>query len=166
MANIVIVFGSTTGNTEEVARLLGQSLDSKMVFDISNITVEELSSSDLLVLGVSTWGDGELQDDWSDHRSKLKSSTIQGKKVAIFGLGDQEGYPDTFVDAMRDLADDVQQAGGTIIGSTSTEGYSFSGSRAVIDGKFLGLVLDVDNQPQLTEQRIHGWAQELRKGIT
>lgn len=84
-----------------------------------------------------------------------------GKKVALFGLGDQASYSESFVDGLGILYDAVAEEGAVIVGATSTNGYEFSESRAVRDGQFVGLVLDEDNQPSESEQRIASWIAQL-----
>ena len=94
---------------------------------------------------------------------ELTSLELQDKKVAIFGLGDQVNYPDNFVDGIGLLADAFQTAGAQLVGFTSAEGYSFNHSQALKDGKLLGLALDIENQPEQTEKRIHDWVDQLKK---
>lgn len=165
MARIGIFYGSSTGNTEAAAMLIHQALGSEadQPKSIASTTAEELSGYDALVLGASTWGDGDLQDDWDDALSLLKSVDLNGKKVAIFGLGDQEGYPDTFVDGIGILADAVAESGAEIVGAVPTDGYSFDGSKAVRDGRFVGLPLDDDNEADKTGERIAVWASRLQE---
>ena len=91
---------------------------------------------------------------------------LKGKKVAIFGLGDQKNYPDNFVDGMGILADAFQKAGAELVGFTSTDGYTFNQSRAVRGEKFCGLVIDQENQAQLTSKRIADWCKLIKEDFT
>lgn len=162
---VQIVYGSTTGNAQAVAEGLAGALGcaagdvrSAAQFDAAAVEIAEL-----LVLGSSTWGDGELQDDWQSALPALAKLPLQGKKVAVFGVGDASGWADTFVDAMRDLYNAAANAGATMIGSWPTEGYQFHASRAVQDGKFVGLAIDETNDAALTPERIQAWATQLQR---
>ncbi|MEM9024211.1 MAG: flavodoxin domain-containing protein [Bacteroidota bacterium] len=85
-----------------------------------------------------------------------------GKTVALFGLGDQRGYGEWFVDGMGILGEQVIKAGGTIIGHWSTEGYEYDHSKAEFEeGTFYGLAIDEECQPDLTTDRLDTWTQEL-----
>ena len=163
MEQIAVIYGSMTGNTsgagKQIAELLGDDVE---VHDVSEADGSAFSKPDVLILGTSTWGVGDIQDDWADKIDTLKSANLSGKRVAVFGLGDQEGYPDSFVDGMRDLYDAAVEAGATVVGECSTDGYDFSESRAVIAGELIGLALDEDNQSDLTESRIEAWVKQLR----
>ena len=115
-----------------------------------------------MILGVSTWGVQDLQDDWNDFYPKLEKMDLSGKTIAIFGMGDASIYPSSFVDAMGILYEIVVSKGATIIGQISTEGYDFEYSRAVVDGQFVGLPLDDDTEPELTDERIAAWVEILK----
>nr|MCR4561033.1 flavodoxin [Bacteroidales bacterium] len=108
-----------------------------------------------------TWGDGELQDDWFTFLPTIKETGLAGKTVAVFGVGDQFSYSDTYVNAMGELYDAAKAAGANLIGATSTDGYSFNESTAVRDGKFVGLALDYDNQSDLSDDRIAAWVAQI-----
>lgn len=158
---IGIFYGSTTGNTENTAVQLCSLISGSHMASIADVVKADLEACDLLVLGTSTWGLGELQDDWNDNLESLRAANLQGKKVALFGLGDQVGYPETFVDGMKELYDTAVGAGATVIGKCSDDGYDYSDSAAVERGQFLGLALDQDNQPELTEERIQIWVDQM-----
>jgi flavodoxin I len=161
MASIGIFYGSSTGNTKDVS----EKLQSALAADLHNVTdvdAETISSYDYLVFATSTWGAGDLQDDWEDFFPALDDVDFSGKKVGIMGLGDQENYGDTFCDGMAILAEKVKERGGTLVGETSTDGYSYDNSEAELDGEFVGLVIDEDNQSGLTDERIKKWAADLK----
>ena len=94
---------------------------------------------------------------------EIESLDLKDKKVALFGLGDQIGYPDNFVDGLGILAAAFEKAGAILVGFTSAEGYSFNHSRALRDGKWCGLVIDIENQSKLTDKRITDWCEQLKK---
>lgn len=158
----VIVYGSTLGNCSRAAELIAKELEGVVVSEVSDFDFTAVGQYDLILLGTSTWGSGDLQDDWELHIDSLKSAPLGGKKVALFGTGDQESYSDTFVDAMRDLYDSAREAGAEIVGKWPTDGYDYSDSRAEIDGSFVGLVLDEDNQHDLSESRVKEWISTLK----
>lgn len=163
MTNIGIFFGSDTGNTEKVAEKIAASLNLKAQ-DIAGCSNDIFDDYDLLILGTPTANYGEMQPDWDYFVPELEDADLSGKKVALFGLGDQVDYPDSFLDAMGDLAELITEAGGELIGDWATEGYEFNDSRAVNDGRFVGLALDEDRQPELTDDRIATWLNSL--GLT
>ncbi|MEF2071375.1 flavodoxin FldA [Consotaella aegiceratis] len=155
-----VIYGSDSGATRGIAKKIAAKLDAE-VFDVKRVTVAEFENCDLLVLGVPTYGDGTLQDDWDAALDTLRAANLEGKKVALFGLGDQMGYPDTFVDAIGILYDELIEKQAEIIGQTATDGYEFEDSLAVRDGVFVGLALDQDNQSSMSTNRIAAWTSQL-----
>jgi flavodoxin I len=162
MGHIGVFYGSTTGNTESAATEISEQLGNADLFDIGTTPVSKLNEYDVLVLGASTWGIGDLQDDWEDVLSDLSGLALEGKKVALFGEGDQYGYEDTFCDALGILYEALEGTGAEFVGAWPTEGYDYLESRAEINGKFAGLVLDEDNQDDMTAERIAGWVARLK----
>lgn len=163
---IGVYFGSSNGNTEHVAGLVAQALSALSglpvaAVDIRKVGMSALGGHRLLVLGCSTWDDGELQYDWVDRHPDFGALDLGGVQVALFGCGDQYGYPDTFQDALGILAATARARGAHVVGRVPTEGYEFSASRAVEDDQFLGLPLDEDNQPELTADRVQRWVAQL-----
>ncbi len=124
---------------------------------------------DVLILGSPTYGDGELPglscgnqtEGWEEFLPTLAGADFSGKTIALYGLGDQEGYPDNFVDAIGMIYDAFGDCGAKFIGFTHNEGYTFNRSKALMDDKFVGLVLDEDNQKTLTEMRLNDWLSEI-----
>ena len=159
MPKIGLFYASSTGNTEDIAekikeKMSGFDIDLK---NIANCVDDAMKSYDLLIFGISTWGEGELQDDWEDYIANLNEDNLRNKTVAMFGLGDQEEYCDNFLDAMGIIYDKVIESGATVVGSWPTDGYDFTESKAVRDGEFVGLGLDEDNQYDLHDERIEKW---------
>ena len=160
MSKTIVVYGSTTGTCESIAQTLGEKLGADVI-NVSDLTADELSSADNLVLGTSTWGAGELQDDWYDGVSLVKAADLSGKKVALFGCGDSASYSDTFCGGMKEIYDAAVGAGATVVGAVSTDGYTFDDSDAAVDGQFVGLALDDINESDKTEERIDAWIPTL-----
>lgn len=168
MTKIGLFYGSSTSHTEYVAYdlrdiLNGIQEDLVDVYNIGMTDAAKMDSYDYLIFGIPTWNIGELQDDWDIFWSDLQSVDFSTKKVAIFGLGDQYGYPDTFQDAIGMLAEEVLALGGELVGYWSTEGYEFEESLALTPDRkaFMGLSLDEDHQSELTAPRLQQWANQI-----
>jgi flavodoxin I len=161
MSKTGIFFGSSTGNTEAAAKKMAEMLDAD-VFDVGDNPAGQLGSYDNLILGTSTLGDGDLQDDWEVFIEELEKASLEGKVVAIFGLGDGDAYPDTFVDGIGTIYNAIKDKGCRIVGFTDTEGYIYDASTAEVEGKFVGLPLDDDNQDELTDERIQAWIGRIK----
>ncbi len=158
---VTVIYGTDSGNTRRIAEQIAAQAGAKIV-EISAATNADFEDCDLLILGTPTCGYGDLQCDWDSRLSVLSEIDLTEKKVALFGLGDQITYADTFADAMGVLYEKLAEQGVAVIGSTSTEEYDFYSSRAVRDDLFVGLVLDEDIQPDKTEERIASWLSSLK----
>jgi len=166
MAKIGIYYGSDTGSTQTVAEKIGKGLgiEKSNIHDVNKASAD-FSGYDVLLFGTSTMGMGDLQDDWDSYLSKVAKADLSGKKVAIFGCGDSVSYSDTFCDGIGKIYEAIKNNGCEIIGKTSTEGYTYDSSEALVDGQFVGLPIDEDNEPDQTDQRISLWVNELKKAI-
>ncbi|PLY08535.1 MAG: flavodoxin [Arcobacter sp.] len=161
-----IFYASSTGNTSNIANIIAGELAIDEIYDIADISLEKINEYSNVILGVSTWGDGDLQDDWDDNFEELKKVDFSSKTVAFFGLGDQDGYPDTYLDAMGILYEQIKSMGAKIIGEWEIdESYSFDESKALIDNRFVGLALDEDTQDTLTNKRVKEWTTLLKKNF-
>lgn len=166
MKKIGVFYGSSTGTCEDLAYQIAEKMNvpKSDVFSADKLSANLVKEYDLLILGTSTWGDGELQDDWYDGVKVLKSIDLSFKNVALFGCGDSESYCDTFCDGIGVLYEDLKDTGCVFLGNkVSTEGYSFSSSIAVVNGAFVGLALDEINESDKTAERIEAWTTELKK---
>lgn len=134
-----------------------------MVYNVGDSELTDVTKYKYLIFGVSTWGVSDLQDDFEDFMEILDKVDFSGKKVALFGLGDQSTYTDTFVDAMGVLYNWLKKKGVTIVGSVSRNGYSFTSSMALVKDKLVGLALDEEFESDLTPQRVIDWVEELMK---
>lgn len=159
-----IFYGSTTGTTESVARLIADKLGIAPadVHEVTQLDTALAESYDALILGTSTWGEGELQDDWYDGLKVLQGAHLSGKIVALFGCGDSESYSDTFCDAMGLLYEGLKDSGCTFVGAVDDSGYTYSASVAATDGLFVGLALDDVNESDRTDDRVSAWAAQLQ----
>ena len=162
-----IFFGSTMGTTEAVAADIAKQLGvaDADVHNVADTPAGEVQKYDLLVLGSSTWGAGELQDDWYDGVKVLKKADLTHKFVALFGCGDSDSYADTFCDGIGILYEDLKASGCTFVGAVDTAGYTFDSSVGVVNGKFMGLPIDEVNEDGQTDERITQWVEILKKEI-
>jgi flavodoxin I len=168
---IGLFYGSTNGNTRQVAGLIEQTFTASRqatveLLDIAEFYLEEMIAFDQLILGVSTWNTGQLQKDWERIYEEFDQLDLTGKQVALFGLGDQHGYPDTFGDALFFLASKVQERGAVLVGRWPITGYTFRQSWAVEGDHFLGLLLDEESQADLTAIRVEQWVAQLLDEFT
>ena len=163
-----IFYGSTLGTTEAVATQIGEKLGVGAA-DIHNVADSDPSAVqayDTLLLGSSTWGSGELQDDWCNFIDRLKEIDLSGKTVALFGCGDSAGYSDTFCDAIGLLHDSLAASGCRFIGACDPSGYTFDSSIALQEGRFVGLPIDENNESHLTAERIDRWTEQLKTELS
>lgn len=167
MKKIGIFYGSTTGTTETLASTIADALgvDSADVHNVSDLNDDEIAKYDVLLLGTSTWGAGDLQDDWYDGLDTLKAANLEGKTIALFGCGDCESYADTFCGAMGQIYDALQDKGAKFVGSVPTDGYNFEDSEAAKDGHFVGLAIDDVNESDKTEERVANWVNQLKEEL-
>lgn len=165
MKKIGLIYSYNTKNTKKIAEQIKKNIGESIVEDINAEKVGEgdFMSYDCLILGVPTWFDGELPNYWDEFLPELEGFNLRGKKIAIFGLGDQQGYPENFVDSMGIIADILEKQGAKIVGYTSAQGYTFEKSKALRDGKFTGLAIDIENQSKLIDKKIEDWSNQLHK---
>ncbi len=165
MKKIAIIYSFRSVKTRQQAHKMMKYLGEDQVQEIdADITTgDELMQYDNLVLAVPTWFDGELPNYWDELLPDLEDRSFKRKKVAIFGGGNQKEYAENFVDGIGIMADFMESRGAKIVGLTSTDGYTFESSRAVRGKQFVGLALDIENQAALTDDRIHQWAETLKK---
>lgn len=163
MSKVCVVYGSSMGNTEEAANLIAAELGVDDIYNIGSTSADVLNGYDKLVIGTSTWGNGDLQDEWDSF--DIDSIDVKDKTIALFGMGDSSSYSDTYCNAMGILYDKFSANGAKIVGAVSTDGYEFDESNAVRKGKFVGLALDADNQSELTESRIKAWVEQIKPDL-
>ncbi len=167
--NIGLIYGSDTGMTEEITHtIVDEWNESEIeVIEVSQVSKSDFERMDILFLGLSTWYDGDLQSDWESYFDEFKTIDFSNKTIALFGLGDQYGYGEYFIDGVGMLAEVVLENGGKIIGQWPTDGYDYTESKAKIEGKelFYGLALDEDNQPELTQERLSTWLSILKEKL-
>lgn len=167
MKKIGLLFAEKAEKTSRIAKKIREEFGMK---DVEPVSIEkawknDFETYDSLIVGASTWFDGELPVYWDELIPEVESLNLKGKKIAIFGLGDQVRYSDNFADGMGILADAFEKAGAKLVGFTSSDGYDFNKSRALRNGKWCGLVLDLENQPGLTDKRIEEWCKQIKSEL-
>lgn len=164
MTKIGIFFGGKdNGGTARVARLIQEQLGKELakVHNVNTSRAADVNKYEFLILGTAAWGIGEMHSDWENFIEELLEADLATKKVAIYGLGDQVIYPESFVDGLGTIFCRLPFKQ-NVVGYTSTESYKYYYSTAEKDGKFVGLAIDNDSQPELTEQRVIAWVTQLR----
>ena len=144
MKKALIIFGSTTGNTEDMADSIKQVLEESGVeTEIKNVThaaVEDLTADhDVILLGCPAYGDDtiELQEDFEDFYENLNGIKLNGKRYAVFAPGDSS-Y-EYFCGSVDVLEDRLEALGGALV----TTG------------------LKIDGDPGDCEEEIVEWAQSI-----
>lgn len=161
MSKIVIVYGTKRATIKSVAEEIKKELkEDADIYDIKDFDMDQLKNYDVLLLGTSTIGHGDIQQTWKDKLFELGNIDLSGKKIALFGLGNQVYHKDTFCGGMSHLYAAVKDKS-LIAEGVSTKGYKFEASPSVIGDKFVGLALDQDNESGKTPERIKNWLQHL-----
>ena len=164
MEPVGIFYGSTYGMTARVAEKIKKAFGRSKadVYNLKDVTIENVAGYKNIIFGTSAWGIGEMQDDWEYFIDNLPQIDFSDKKLALFGLGDQKEYPESFVDGMGTLYCRLPDKS-VVVGEWPSKGYDFYFSLACKDDKFVGLVLDEHNQKDLTDERIKKWVAQLKK---
>ena len=168
MAKMAIFYGSTSGITEGIATKIheyfGEELCDIYSMEEDFTSVDEMLEYDYLLFGCSTWGSGEVQNDWRDplFDMSIDKPDLTGKTIALFGAGDYVTHGEQFVSALGTLYDHFKKFGATLVGDFPTDGYSYEYSFAVRDGKFVGLPIDEINERDKTDDRIARWLEVLK----
>jgi len=173
---IGLFYGSTTCYTEMAAEKIQQYFVEKSIiqpalqvelFNIKDIPLHKIDDFDIVIMGISTWDYGQIQEDWEGHWDDIATLSLSGKIIALYGMGDQIGYTEWFQDALGMLHEQVIAQGGFVIGYWPNQGYEFEASKALTEdnSQFVGLSLDEDNQYELSDERISQWCQQIQGEI-
>jgi flavodoxin I len=165
MNKTAIIYSFNTKKTGKVAEKIRENFNDDQVemVNAEDITEEVFMSFDQIIMGVATWFDGELPNFWDEFVPALEDLDLNGKKIALFGLGDQKGYPENFLDGVGVMAEILEEQGASLVGFTSIEGYEFESSKALRGEQFAGLAIDYENQGSMNKERIPVWVDQLRK---
>lgn len=163
MKNIGLIYSFKSNKTAKIAEKIKEEFKDVTIesIDAEIITEEQFLKYDNLILGVPTWFDGELPNYWDEFGPALEDMNLKGKRIALYGLGDQVGYPENFLDAVGILASVLESRGAKIVGKTSSKGYTFESSKALQNDSFVGLALDFENQAKMNKERIKTWVSQL-----
>ena len=172
MEKVAIIYWPKGGNAEITAQKIHSQFNESGtdLMDITAVNVPNLNNYDLIIIGGSTvgaeiWEEAKPNNKWNVFFKSLDTINLKGKKIALYGLGDQVLYPQNFVDGLKVIADEMKKKGAELIGAWPTEGYTFTDSTAIENGKFLGLAIDEDNESELTDGRIKKWLAQLKKEL-
>ncbi len=172
MKKIVLLYWGKGGNVERTAKKVYSLFDPDTIdiFDVVSFDENNLKNYELMILGASTigaedWQDAKPDNEWNAFFRRLEKLGQTNIIAASFGLGDQILYPDHFVDGLGVYKEEMDKLNIPIVGQWSTEGYRFTDSDGVNDGMFYGLALDVDNEPELSDERMKSWSDILKKEI-
>lgn len=165
MKKIGIFYGSSTGSSEVIAKIIKSEFINTQVdlYDVLKTNPHQMNGYRNLILGVSTWDDGDLQEDWDDFLIHLDEIDFSNKKIALYGLGDQANFPENFVDGMGVLYHQLKDKNCKFVGHCPLDGYDFTKSKAVVNNQFVGLAVDEDNQYEKTGERVKKWVKQLSK---
>lgn len=165
MKKTAIIYSFNTNKTGKVAEKILEAFgDYQMdVVNAEDLTEEQFMSYDQIIMGVATWFDGELPNFWDEFIPALEDLDLKGKKIALYGLGDQKGYPENFIDGVGIMAEILEGQAASLIGFTSVEGYDFESSKARRGDQFSGLAIDYENQGSMNKDRIAAWVDQIKK---
>ena len=165
MNKTAIIYSFNTKKTGKVAERIKEEFNDDQVEMVNAELIDEelFMSFDQIIMGVATWFDGELPNFWDEFVPALEDLDLSTKKIAIFGLGDQKGYPENFLDGVGIMAEILEAQGASLVGFTSVEGYEFESSRAIRGEQFTGLAIDYENQGSMNKERIAAWVDQLKK---
>jgi len=169
MSKIAIFFGPLKGAVNRVADKVKDAIgeDKVVMVPVKDATVADIEKYDKIIFGISTvgsetWHATYSNPDWGKFLPEISKARYEGKTIAIFGLGDHVTYAPTFVDHIALLAKDLLKNGAELVGKVPAENYEYQDSKAVVDGKFLGLPVDEDFEPELTDERVKNWVEQIR----
>lgn len=164
MSNKVIIYSFHTQKSKKVAEKIIEAFGNEeiKVVNAEELTSEVFEQNNHFILSAPTWFDGELPNYWDEFIPELEEMDLTNKTFAVFGLGDQKGYPENYCDAIGILVEVLERCGATIVGKIPVVGYSFESSRALRGNQFLGLPLDQENQAKLTGERVLRWVEQLK----
>lgn len=166
MKKIGIFYGTTTGNTALVAKKIAKELgvSDEDVKNVASAAPSDLGDYEAVLLGCSTWGDGDMQGDMHDFIDGASTLMLRGKKIAYFGCGD-DSMSDTFCNGVGEMYRRMAATEAQPIGIYNTYGFEFNHTGAEVDGKIVGLLIDNTNHEDLTDTKIKEWCEELKGEI-
>ncbi|OFX82296.1 MAG: flavodoxin [Bacteroidetes bacterium GWF2_33_16] len=167
MKSIGIFYGSTTGKTEKIVQRIKEQFTNTQIdiYNVIHVSESDLEKYDNIILGTSTWGKAELQEDFKNFLPILKNANLKGKKIAIFGVGDSSKYPVSFADSIGIIFEVLEGKGVIFVGEFSIKGYEFESSLSIFNDSFIGLPIDEDSDCELNKARISMWTDMLKVNL-
>ena len=169
MSKIGLFFGPLKGSVHRVAEKVKAAIGEENIemISVNDASYSDLEKYDKIIFGISTvgketWDSNYSNSDWSKFFPNISKVDYSGKTIAIFGLGDSITYSGHFVNAMGVLAKELMKKGANIVGKVDPSSYDFDESEAIIDGMFIGLPVDEDFQPELTDGRVTAWVKAIK----
>ncbi len=164
MNRTALIYSFNTKKTGKIATQIKEGFNDPAIETVNaeEITEDLFLSYDQIIMGVPTWFDGELPNYWDEFVPALEEMDLKGKKIALYGLGDQKGYSENFLDGVGIMAEILEAQGAILVGFTSTEGYIFESSRALRKDQFTGLAIDYENQGSMNKERVAAWIEQLK----
>lgn len=169
MKKIGLFYGPLGGSTEKVAQKVAAALGNE---NVDLIPIKESKATDvekyenvifgMSTIGKETWDADKPANDWDLFLPELQKIDYSNKIIAMFGLGDQVTYDLHFVDSLGLVAEEILPKGAKIIGRVSTDGYDFRESEALYDDEFIGLPVNEDFEPELTDERVNNWVEKIK----
>lgn len=167
MEKTAIIFSFNTVKTARAAKMIYERFADENIdmVNAEDITGDKFLQYRNLILGVPTWFDGELPNYWDEFVPEIEEMDLRGRRIAIFGPGDQKNYPENFVDGIGILGRLLEERGAELVGFTAASEYTFEKSAALREDKFMGLPLDFENQASKNSERINRWVEQLKKEL-
>lgn len=169
MNKIAIFFGPLDGSVHRVAKKVRDAIGEEKaeLVPVKEASVTDLEKYDKIIFGISTvgketWHSKYNNTDWANFLPEIGKTRYEGKTLAIFGLGDHVTYAQTFVNHIGLLGRELIENGATLVGQVPTEDYEFDDSEAIMDGKFMGLPVDEDFEPELSDERVKNWVEQIQ----
>ncbi len=169
MSKIGLFFGPLKGSVHRVAEKVKAAFGEEQIelISVNEASATDLEKYDKIIFGISTvgketWDSNYSNTDWSKFFPNISKVDFTGKTVAIFGLGDHITYSGYFVNAVGVLAKELMKNGANIVGQVDPSGYEFDESEAIINGEFIGLPIDEDFEPELTDERVANWVKSIK----
>ncbi len=164
MKKTAILYSFNSQKSARAAKMVQEEFGGTLEeMNVEEITLAKFLVYENYILGVPTWFDGELPNYWDEFVPDLEEADLKGKTFALYGAGDQKGYPENFVDALGIIAGLLEKRGGKLIGFVPNEGFEFENSKALRGNYFCGLPLDFENQARMVKPSINRWVEQLKR---
>jgi flavodoxin len=124
--NALIVYDSQYGNTEKIARAIGNAIPGARELHGSEVDTSSLESVELLIVGSPTHG-GRPMGAVKTFLSKVPATTIKGVNVAAFDTRFESRFAKLFGYAAGRIANSLKRKGGNFL--VEPEGFFVEGTK-------------------------------------